>query len=65
MEVSGVLAGRGIGAKGAAWAGVGAGGVGGGQLAHHEMPRGVPGGADGGDEELGREGLAPEEVGDG
>lgn len=41
------------------------GGVGGGDLGHHEVPRGGPGGADGGDEELGGEGLAPEELGDG
>lgn len=26
-----------------------AGGIGGGELRHHELPRGVPGGADGGD----------------
>lgn len=39
--------------------------VGRGHLGHHEVPGGGPGGADGGDEELGREGLAPEELGDG
>lgn len=38
-----------------------AGGVGRGELGHHEEPGGVPGGTDGGDEELRGEGGAPEE----
>lgn len=55
VEVDWVLVGRsGGGAKSAGGAGVGARRVGGGKLPHHEMPRGVPGGTDGGDEELGR-----------
>lgn len=44
--------------------GVTTGGVGGGELGHHEAPRGVPGGADGGDEEIRREGWAPQELRD-
>lgn len=39
--------------------GVTSGTVGRGHLGHHEMPSGGPGGAYGGDEELGWEGLAP------
>lgn len=44
--------GGGHGGEGAGGAGVGAGGIGGGELAHHEEPRGGPGGSDGGDEGL-------------
>lgn len=39
--------------------GVGSGWIGGGELRHHEVPGGGPGGADGGDEELWWEGFAP------
>lgn len=65
-----VLAGEGGGggvgkAEGGGGAGVAAAGVGGGELGHHEVPSGGPGGAGGGDEEVGREGLAPEETCDG
>lgn len=54
----------GIGAKLGVGSGVTAGWVGGGELGHHEVPCGGPGGTDGGDEELGWEGRAPEEFGD-
>lgn len=63
MEGSGALflAGKlgGIGAELGGGSGVDAGGAGGGELGHHEVPRGGPGGADCRDEELGREGFAP------
>jgi hypothetical protein len=39
--------------------GIGAGGAGGSQLAHHEMPRCGPSGAYGGDEGLRRERASP------
>lgn len=43
--------------------GVTAGGIGRGELGHHELPRGVPCRTDGGDEESRRERWAPEELG--
>ena len=39
--------------------GVRSGWVGRGELGHHELPGGGPGGADGGDEELWGEGFSP------
>lgn len=71
IEVEGarVLAGKlervEIGGELGGGSGVTAGGIGGGELGHEEVPGGGPGGTDGGDEELGREGVAPEELGDG
>lgn len=69
VEVVRVLAGKlegvEIGGESGAGSGVTAGGIGGCELRHEEVPRGRPGGADGGDEELRREGVAPEELGDG
>lgn len=63
MEVAWGLAGElgGGGAKLGGGSGVAAGWVGGGELGHHEVPGGGPCGADGGDEELGRQGFAPHE----
>lgn len=55
----------GCGAEFGGGSGVGEGGVGGGELGHHDAPRGIPGCADGGDEEAGREGGAPQELGGG
>lgn len=43
---------------------VSAGWVGWGELGHHEVPDGGPGGAGGGDEELGWEGRTPEDFGE-
>lgn len=69
MEGARVLAGKlervEIGGELGGGSGVTAGGIGGGELGHEEVPGGGPGGTDGGDEELGREGVAPEELGDG
>ena len=61
--LAGKLGGVGIGAKLGGGSGITAGRVGGGELGHHELPRGVPGVTDGGDEELGWKGFAPEELG--
>lgn len=57
--LAGKLGGVWVGAKLGGGSGVTAGGIGGGELGHHELPRGVPGVTDGGDEELGRKGFAP------
>lgn len=61
MEGFWFLAGKsgGIGAELRGGSGVVSGWVGRGELGHHEVPGGGPGGTDGGDEELGWEGGAP------
>lgn len=64
VEAGLVLEGNLCGSKPGRGSGVGEGGVGGGELGHHEPPRGVPGCTDGGDEEPRREGSAPQEFGD-
>lgn len=57
------MAGKLGGAKLGGGTSVTAGGIGGGELGHHDVPRGVPGCTDGGDEELRWKGFAPEEFG--
>lgn len=64
MEIVEALAGDLGGAKLGGGSRVTAGTIGGGQLGHHELPRGLPGSADGGHEEPRRERWAPEEVRD-
>lgn len=61
VEVESRRGSLGSGPKRGGGSGVGAGGrVGGGQLGHHEVPRGGPEGAGGGHKELRRQGLAPQ-----
>lgn len=59
MENAWFLAGKLGGAKLGGGSDVTAGRIGGGELGHHEVPRGGPGGTDGGDEELGWKRLTP------